>query len=169
MRTHQLLGAGLISIALAAPVYAADPPPAPVPAPKPEAKVDPAIDIPRQLGPAEALARGRELRQRVNTGDAQAAFDFAVMLSQCGRFGPAADPSTVEEWMKLANGRSAFDWIMLAAEAGNQPAIGAVCRMAQDYLAPAHVQEQAKARCEVLRQKYGGSPPFPAKGASPQQ
>ena len=156
MRLRELLGTGLVSILLATSALAAEPVPnaEPKPEPKPESKVDEAIAIQRQLNPKDALARGRELRQLVAKGDAQAAFDFAVLLTRYGRFGPLADASTIEEWSNLANGRSAFDWVMLAAEAGNQPAIGAVCNMAQDFLAPAHVQEKGKARCEALRQKY---------------
>jgi TPR repeat protein len=149
MRGHNLLGIGLISIALAAPVIAAEPE-----SKAPEGKVDDAIDFPRRLDPSEALAKGRELRQKVDKGEAQAAYDFAVMLTNYGRFGPAADPGTIAEWSKLANGRSAFDWVMLAAEAGNQDGILAVCNMARDSLAPAHLQEKGKARCEALRQKY---------------
>jgi len=121
---------------------------------EPEQKVDKALDVPRQYSPDEALSRGRELRQLAGKGDAQAAFDFAVLLTRFGRFGPLADASTVEEWSKLANGHSAFDWIMLAAEAGNQPAIGTVCRFAQDPLAPAHVREKSMARCAQLQQRY---------------
>jgi hypothetical protein len=156
MREHEILGAGLISILLAASLLAAEPASGPEPKPesRPENKVDEALAFHRQLSPEEALARGRELRQLVARGNAQAAFDFAVMLAQCGRFGPAADAATVEEWDKLANGRSARDWIELAAEAGNQAAIETVCRMAQDVLAPGHVQEKGKARCAELRQKY---------------
>ena len=149
MRALKLLGTGLISIALAVSAFAAEPE-----VKVPEGKVDDSLAFPRQLDPGEALAKGRALRQRVDKGDAQAAYDFAVMLTQYGRFGPAADASTVVEWSKLANGRSALDWIMLAAEAGNQDAIGAVCRMAQDFLAPAHLQEKGKARCAELRNTY---------------
>ena len=153
-RALKLLETSLISIMLAASVLAAEPEDKPPEAKVPEGKVDESLAFPRQLDPKEALAKGRELRQRVGQGDAQAAFEFAVMLTKYGRFGPEADASTVGEWSKLANDRSAFDWIMLAAEAGNQDAIGAVCRMAQDFLAPAHVQEKGKARCEQLRSKY---------------
>ena len=123
---------------------------------EPENKVDPAVAIPQRLTPEEALAKGRALRQLVDKGDAQAAFDFAVMLSKCGPFGPQSDASTVAEWSRLANGRSAFDWVMLAAEAGNPEAIEAVCKMADDPLAPAHRREKGKERCTVLQQKYGG-------------
>ena len=139
-----LLSAKLLALLLAVSAVAAEP----------ENKVDPAVAIPKRLTPEEALAKGRELRQLVDKGDAQAAFDFAVMLSRCGRFGADAHASTVDEWTKLANNRSAFDWVLLAAEAGNQEAIGAVCNMAQDFLAPAHLREKGKQRCEVLRQKY---------------
>jgi TPR repeat protein len=153
-RALKLLETGLISITLAAAVLAAEPE-VKVPEDKvSEGKVDDSLAFPRQLDPDEALAKGRELRQRVAQGDAQAAFDFAVMLTKYGRFGPEADASTVGEWTKLANDRSALDWVMLAAEAGNQDAIAAVCRMAQDFLAPAHLQEKGKARCEQLRHKY---------------
>lgn len=143
MRVFQL-PAKLLALLLAVSAIAADP----------ENKVDPALAIPQRLTPAEALAKGRELRKLVDKGDAQAAFDFAVMLSRCGRFGADADASTVDEWSKLANGRSAFDWVLLSAEAGNQEGIGAVCNMAQDFLAPAHLREKAKQRCEILQQKY---------------
>ena len=127
-RALKLLETGLISLTLAASVLAAEPEAGPEPVP--EGKVDDSLAFPRQLDPNEALAKGRELRQRVDKGDAQAAYEFAVMLTKYGRFGPEADASTVGEWSKLANDRSAFDWIMLAAEAGNQDAIATVCRMA---------------------------------------
>jgi TPR repeat protein len=149
-RALKLLATSVASLTLGAALLAAEP----VPVPKPESKVDDALTFPRQLDPAEALAKGRELRQRVGKGDAQAAYEFGVMLTTYGRFGPSADASTVAEWSKLANDRSALDWIMLAAEAGNPDAIGAVCRVAQDPLAPAHFQEKGKARCEGLRRKY---------------
>lgn len=143
-RALKLLATGLISLTLGASLLAEEP----------EGKVDDALAFPQQLDPTEALAKGRELRQRVGKGDAQAAYEFAVMLTVYGRFGPSSDASTVAEWSKLANDRSAFDWIMLAAEAGNQDAIGAVCRLAQDPLAPAHLREKGAARCEALRNKY---------------
>jgi hypothetical protein len=149
MRALKLLGTGLVSITLGASLIAAEPQDK-----VPESKADPALAFPTQLDANEALVKGRELRQRVDKGDAQAAYDFAVMLTTYGRFGPAADASTVVEWSRLANGRSAFDWVVLAAEAGNQDAIGAVCSMARDSLAPAHLREKGTARCEVLRSKY---------------
>jgi len=143
-RALKLLATGLISLTLGASLMAEEP----------GGKVDDALAFPRQLDPTEALAKGRELRQQVGKGDAQAAYEFAVMLTMYGRFGPLADASTVAEWSKLANDRSALDWILLAAEAGNQDAIGAVCRVAPDPLAPAHVREKGLARCEQLRKKY---------------
>ena len=156
MRAGKLLVAGLVSIVFASAAIAEEPAPRPEAKPEsqPAAKVDDAVAFQRQYTPEEALARGRELRKLVDKGDAQAAFDFAVLLTRYGRFGSLADPGTVEEWSSLANEHSAFDWVMLAAEAGNQPAIGAVCKMAQDYLAPAHMREKGQARCEQLRQKY---------------
>ena len=155
-RALKLLVAGVASLTLGAALIAAEPAPAPAPArvPEPAGKVDDALAFPRQLDPAEALAKGRELRQRVDKGDAQAAYEFAVMLTMYGRFGPLADASTVADWSKLANDRSALDWILLAAEAGNQDAIATVCRMALDPLAPAHLQQKGKARCEQLQKRY---------------
>ena len=153
-RALKLLAAGVTSLALGAALLAAEPGPVPVPAPE-RVQGGRRAHLPATAGSSRSAGQ----RPRAAPASQQGRCSGGVRVRRdaqptYGRFGPSADASTVAEWSKLANDRSALDWIMLAAEAGNQDAIGSVCRVAQDPLAPAHFQEKGKARCEELRRKY---------------
>jgi hypothetical protein len=151
MRRHQRWVSGLIVVALATLgtlASAADPPPG---------SVEEAVEIARKIDPDVALNMGRELRKRADQGDADATYQFALLLMMHGRFGPAANEKTVAEWVKLGERRPISDWVFQAAEGGSQDAIDHVCGMGEDRLAPADLRDEGQAKCAELRGK------FPAK------
>ena len=151
MRRNQRWVSGLTVLALAALgtlASAADPPPG---------GVEEAIEIARKIDPDVALNMGRDLRKRADQGDADATYQFALMLMMHGRFGPAASEKTIAEWVKLGELRPVSDWVFQAADGGSQEAIDHVCGMGEDRLAPADLRDKGQARCTELRRK------FPAK------
>jgi hypothetical protein len=124
---------------------AADPPPG---------SVEEAVEIARKIGSRRGAQHGRELRKRADQGDADATYQFALLLMMHGRFGPAANEKTVAEWDKLGDRRPASDWLFRPRKVAVRDAIDHVCGMAEDRLAPADLRDKGQAKCAELRGKF---------------
>ena len=112
-----------------------------------------AVEAASKLTADEALVKARELRAKVESGDAQAAFEFTVLLSRFGRFGPQANPAHGKDWNELAGDKVAIQWMGRAAELGHPQAVELVCRLAEDRLAPQFRRDTALASCEAGQKK----------------
>jgi hypothetical protein len=104
--------------------------------------------------PAVALKWAQELRKRADEGDADSAYELAQLLMLFGRFGPREDGERGAEWRDVQGTRSAREWVYRAGELGSRPAIDGICRLGSDFLAPADLRDDAKARCDSLRAKF---------------
>jgi len=135
-----------IAALFCAPVFAADPPTA-------EAASASTAERP-PLDSAAALELGRELRKRSDAGDAAATYNFWSLLvaAQTGEIN--LEPQHFAELRKLSGYGTLSSWLFKAAEGGHPPAIDAICRLAEDKLAPAYLRDEGVAKCAALRAKY---------------
>jgi hypothetical protein len=129
-----------------APVFAADPP---------AAAASPAsVEVPPTLDSAAVLEQGRALRKRADEGDAEAMYEFGRLLAGVRSGTIKTDPEHFAELRKLGGYGTVSSWLFKAAEGGHQPAIDAVCRVAEDRLAPQSLRDEGAARCTDLRKKF---------------
>jgi len=156
MRIPKPISCLLVLVIFSTTVPAADPPAGGEAPKKPGVSmmVPPEFDMNQLSDPAAAVEKARELRKLADKGDADATYNFAMLLAYYQSGQGSMDGKQLAELRKLQGPIPISDWLLKAAERGSQPAIEGVCRAGADRLAPADIREQGKARCDELRAKH---------------
>ncbi len=99
------------------------------------------------------LEYAKSLKAEAEKGDGRTKYKFAMVLLV---FSPdpfkADNNAEKEQWRDVGLQHHMSRWINAAAEAGYRPAMEDLCRIGQDKLAPADMQEKGQEWCAKLGQ-----------------
>jgi len=99
----------------------------------------------------DPLAAATKCKAMAESGDADATFQFGIMLMTFAPQAGRARPWDLSRWKAVGDRGTATRWLDAAADKGSKSAIELKCRIGSDPLAPADRREEGRRWCDKLK------------------
>jgi TPR repeat protein len=107
---------------------------------------------PCKFSESDPFAAAQQCKALADGGDADALYQFGIMLLNFAPQPGQASREELEKWKPLGSMFDGSKYLDLAAEKGNKTAMEHKCRIASDRYAPADLQREGEKYCAKLKE-----------------